>query len=76
MPQLTDFPAYNLGDQTVSMEGENADMSLDCNGSFRFFAHSDHYDSFGDDEDDAYVKYYLIFFRWDGEIFVCEKTGD
>lgn len=76
MPQLTDFPAYNLGDQTVSMEGENADMSLDCNGSFRFFAHSDHYDSFGDGEDDAYVKYYLIFFRWDGEKFVCEKTVD
>ena len=76
MPQLTDFPAYNLGDQTVSMEGENADMSLDCNGSFRFFAHSDHYSSFGDGEDDAYVKYYLIFFRWDGEKFVCEKTVD
>ena len=76
MPKLTDFPAYNVGDQTVSMEGENADMSLDCNGSFRFFAHSDHYDSFGDDEDDAYVKYYLIFFRWDGEKYVCEKTVD
>ena len=76
MPQLTDFPAYNLGDQTVSMDGENADMSLDCNGSFRFFAHSDHYSSFGDGEDDAHVKYYLIFFRWDGDKYVCEKTVD
>jgi hypothetical protein len=75
-PQPTDFPAYNLGDQTVSMDGENADMSLDCNGSFRFFAHSDHYSSFGDGEDDAHVKYYLIFFRWDGEKYVCEKTVD
>ena len=76
MPQKTDFPAYNLGDQTVSMEGEDAEMSLDCDGTFRYFAHSDHYSSFGDEEDDAYVRYYLIFFRWDGEKFVCEKTVD
>ena len=73
MPQLTDFPAYNLGDESVSMEGEYSETDFNCDGSFRFFAHSDHYSSFGDDEDDASVKYYQVFYRWDGEQFVCEK---
>lgn len=76
MPQLNDFPAYELGDQTVSMEGEEAEVDFNCDGSFLYYAHSDHYDSFGDGEDDAYLKYYTIFFRWDGEKFVCEKTID
>lgn len=73
VPQLTDFPAYNLGDQTVSMEGKGSETYLDCNGFFRFFAHSDHYQTFGDDDVDAAVKYYMIYYKWDGEKFVCDK---
>lgn len=73
MPQLTDFPAYNLGDKTVTMEGENSSIGFRCDGSFSFFAHSDHYQSFGDESDDAYVRFYQSFFHWDGEKFVNEQ---
>lgn len=73
-PKLTDFPAYNLGDKTVSMEGKGSSIYLDCTGYFKFYPHSDAYQSFGDTETDAEVKYYLIFYKWDGEKFVCETS--
>lgn len=73
MPQLTDFPAYNLGDKTVTMEGENSSIGFRCDGSFSFFAHSDHYQNFGDESDDGFVRFYQVFFHWDGEKYVKEQ---
>ena len=70
MPNLSDFPAYNNGDKTVTMEG--GEIDLDDEG-FWFLAHSDHYSSFGNQAPDSYLIYYRIYSRWNGETFVVPE---
>ena len=70
MPALSDFPAYNKGDKTVTMEG--GEIDLDDYG-FWFLAHSEHYSSFGNPAPDSYLLYYRISSQWNGENFVVPE---
>lgn len=70
IPQLTDIPAYNLGDTSVTLEG--GDIIFQCNGTFGFFAQSGQYSGFGDPWPDADVPYYSVYYQWDGEKFLPE----
>lgn len=71
-PQLTDIPAYNLGDTSVAIEGEDSSIEFECAGLFRFHAHSNNYSGFGDPWPDADWPYYTVTFTWNGEEFVPE----
>lgn len=70
VPQLTDFPAYVLGDSTVTINGKDSEFYFRSDGMFEYTAHSDNYQNFGEYEADGYIFFYQVRFHWDGEKFI------
>ena len=72
-PDPSEFPAYRLGDLSVTMKG--GEILLRDDGFF-YYAHSDAYSNFGCQEPDCGTIYYEIIYLWDGENFTKIPNDD